>query len=1351
MSNKKESPHKKFGERLHALRESAGIGTQAELAQLLGVRQQKVSRWEAGASRPRSEDLPKLAAGLKVDAIALSQAAGYAPEVVSVSFYQLLPLAGLTAEGFEYFSLDFLATHFRNEGVEVAVHPAGKTGHKQHGIDIEAVFEDGSLNTFQCKREREFGPGKVRDAIKAQTSPAKNKYILLSRVASPDARKAIKRARGWDIWDQVDITRIFRTLPKAEQIRIVDIFFPTQRFALTGETAAGPWLTVEDFFAPHLANGRIFNHRWTLVGRGAELDLLAAAFADANVVSVSLIGRAGEGKSRVLRSALAAFTTSYPQVLVRVASQSDEITAKSLEDLGTGEKLIVIDDAHDGIDLGQVIRYAANERNNARLLLVYRPYWTDVVQREQARFSITGKLAASVVLTKPTKQDAVTLGSQVLTEHGAPSHTAAALAELAYDSPLAVVVGAQIIAKEGVHPELFGSNEEFRSIVLKRYEQVIAEDIAEGKDRERVHSMLRVLALIQPMVPDDRHVLELLSSVEGIHAPNASRLARLLIDAGVLFKRGSQYRLSPDLLADSIIETACITSGGQSNGYAERLFAAAIGEYKEHVLINLGRLEWRRNDGDTSASRLLDGLWNELVWDDDYQQTQVKAATSAAYYQPRQALAFARRLIDQGHGKSENVCGMIRNAAFTLNFLPDACALLWEAGCDDTRATNSHPSHPIRLLTELATPEPRKPVEFIEQVVEYSLSLLDEPESWTGVYTPFDVLRGALATEGHFTSASSSREITISQYAVQRERVEEVRQQIIAELFESLSHANRRRAFIAAQTIGDALRGPMSARSGKDDSWGDEFAETLDRLDAHIESTTISAPVLVRIAESVHWHAFYGPERTRAVAQRIIARLDRDIETRTVRALIDAWGTNTRLIEVSSSPAKHEADADTLCRELTARFADPIELACFLNARLSEIEQATGNADFGPAQLFVGRLLMTNRELASHLVQVSLDGDASYLTAHVGRALGALLTGERDEGLRIVGQLVTVADSHLVLLAEGYMFATHPTVYTETDVEALYCIFSSENQLVLRCASHITLEVARRDKVLAIDLLSVANIDLAMRSGGDFFMWLAHEETIPFALIRDDQLRRLIDGLRSTPRLDDHWVNAFLKKAIQRAPGAVLGLAKARIDASIESDDWSIQPLGSVLRGSDALDLLALPDGVTQLRDLLEWALGRIGDYKFSYRFAEMLQLLCSPYDATCVATIEDWLIAGGTADHFKVVTAIVRDAGDGFIFDNERFIARSLGAARAVGRKVFKDLSSAIFATSVSGLRSGSPGQPFEADVRLKDLAEQRLARITRTDPTHDLYADIKRHATQDIERQLADGRRMDEEDADA
>ena len=177
-----------------------------------------------------------------------------------------------------------------------------------------------------------------------------------------------------------------------------------------------------------------------------------------------------------------------------VASPTAEIDAKSLEDLGAGEKLVVVDDAHDRADLGQLIRYVADERSNARLLLLYRPYWAEVVQRDLARSGLTGGLVASVTLARPTKHDATTLATQVLAKHGASTDLAATIARIAYDSPLAVVVGAQIVAKEGVHPELFGSNDAFRSAVLKRYEQVIAEGIATGKDQDRVRAVPRLLA-----------------------------------------------------------------------------------------------------------------------------------------------------------------------------------------------------------------------------------------------------------------------------------------------------------------------------------------------------------------------------------------------------------------------------------------------------------------------------------------------------------------------------------------------------------------------------------------------------------------------------------------------------------------------------------------------------------------------------------------------------------------------------------------------------------------------------------------------------------------------------------------
>jgi transcriptional regulator with XRE-family HTH domain len=45
---------------IRELRESAGL-TQGELASELGVDRSSVTKWETGKSRPRTEDLPKLA------------------------------------------------------------------------------------------------------------------------------------------------------------------------------------------------------------------------------------------------------------------------------------------------------------------------------------------------------------------------------------------------------------------------------------------------------------------------------------------------------------------------------------------------------------------------------------------------------------------------------------------------------------------------------------------------------------------------------------------------------------------------------------------------------------------------------------------------------------------------------------------------------------------------------------------------------------------------------------------------------------------------------------------------------------------------------------------------------------------------------------------------------------------------------------------------------------------------------------------------------------------------------------------------------------------------------------------
>jgi hypothetical protein len=150
-------------------------------------------------------------------------------------------------------------------------------------------------------------------------------------------------------------------------------------------------------------------------------------------------------------------------------------------------------------------------------------------------------------------------------------------------------------------------------------------------------------------------------------------------------------------------------------------------------------------------------------------------------------------------------------------------------------------------------------------------------------------------------------------------------------------------------------------------------------------------------------------------------------------------------------------------------------------------------------------------------------------------------------------------------------------------------------------------------------------------------------------------------------------LNAFLKKTIRRAPALVLDLAKARIDDAVQSDDWSKRPLGGVLRDQSALALLAQPEGPALMRDLLDWARERISDYRYGHHFAELVHALCQPYDAACVAVLEDWA-NGDTAEHFSVLTAVLREAGQSFIYDHGPFIGRALRTARtdlAPGKRI--------------------------------------------------------------------------------
>lgn len=1343
-----------FAALLGSLRSRAGIGTQTELAALVGATQQTVSRWEKGESRPREREMPRLASVLRAELKELLQAAGYgAPVELAASADRPFPVHGLTPDSFERFCLYLLQRLYR--GQDEQVHRAGESGHTQGGIDISVRSKDW-VHTFQCKRVIEFGPKKVEAAVAAQTVAADKKFLLLSSVASPAAREEIARHHGWDIWDREDLSSKVRSLPMQDQRELVQVFFRSQRLELLGEPDGSPWLTVSAFFEPFSESTKAFNHNWKLVGRTVEATDLLGALENSSIRVTMLVGAAGGGKSRLLRHVLGEYAPRHSGSALWMLSPTDNITAKSLEELGQGEKLLVVDDAHDRDDLVALMRYCSVAANRCRLLIILRPYGRDVIKHQAASLALSGDDVKIVELHRPSLDEAIKLATEVLTACGGPVAAAKDLAKATFGSPLATVLGAQIVAKEGLHPTWVHKDAEFQAQILSRFQDVITGGIATGQDVERLRGVLRIVALVQPVLPDEPALLSLIEAIEGVQAHDATRLLKTLIDAGVLFRRGLRYRLAPDLLADSIIERYCLVSAGVV-GYAERVFEKVDREdaFLKNLLLNLGRLDWRQREGNTRDSRLLSGIWSKLRWIDKYSNPHVEAAAAVAYYQPKLALEFARELIRDGHGDNETVCTIVKYAAYSFEFVEEACMLLWQAGTSSAESASQQRSRGgIHVLKELASFEPNKPPEFIDKVVTFAIEALNSPEALAGAYWPFEVLEGALATEGHTSWATSSRTITLSAYAVPQEAVRDIRMKIVSAIFKCLADPPIKRAFPAARALQHALQSPsglMGLHPGDDErsGWTLTHKETLTSLLKLLNEHEVPAVVLVRVAESVHWHAFYGPSETRDLAQRVLGHLDRDLDTRLTRGLMDGWGANTWPIDDETyERSVHEADTSALISELAATFADAKALCKYIAGVLERLEHA-GTAGDGSQHVLLNRLIGANLGLAQEVVQLQADGVGGILSTYGGVGLGALLNNQTEESRRRIQELVSSGSTSAAeMVAEAYVRFEPKQAYTPTDTAVIRTIFESKEQRLLRFAPSLLRNVAKLDLQLAVELVCLVDFHAAGRWAREFFLWLGNKDGIPAEAISDNQLGRLVSLLEPLAELDDHWVWRFLRLATKRVPDAVVALTKRRLEAAAASNNWRMKPLAAPHGKGEGLALLQAESGAAHLVDLLEWARCKIDEGGFGYNFGTTMAALCGPFDDDALAVLLSWMRGGGSNQHAKVVSATIRDMSHDLIYEYPAFAREALQVAQAIGPESVDAIRSSLFAVTICGMRSGSPGEPFPEDVKQEQHAEEMLGKLSRFEPAYELYFALRDSARDGIARQKRQKDAMDAED---
>lgn len=1332
-----------FGALLSDLRKVKGW-TQQEFAARAGVTQQTVSRWEQGLSRPRSKELASLASLLNAETSAMELAAAYTSpnggsgQPAGTPTYDApLPLQSLRPDSFENFSADFLARYYRSRaGV---VNRFGGTGSKQYGIDIEVRGDSFGVHTFQCKRVEEFGEQKVHAAVAAHKYTSDLKVLLLSNIASPKARMAIVQHAGWQLWDRVDISAKFRELPVVDRRDLVDIYFRGQRQALLGEPESGPFQTPEDFFKGFIEPNRYFNHSWVLVGRDEEFDQVTTNVLDDSLLVTMLLGAPGNGKTRLLREVVGRVRQQRPDIAVLFISPTEDVKAQHLEELGTGTKLLIVDDAHDRDDLAQLMRYASAPENKARLLLALRPYGRAMVRSQASLVAMDSPQVATVELRPRTKQDARVLATQVLQASDGPVEAAESIAELTYLTPLVTVLAAQIVAKEKTPLALIGNSEDFQEHVLARLEKIIAGQIVSGQDVPKLQATLRMVALLQPVVFDDPGFLNILREVEGLEQEDVQRLLRLLNEGGVLFKRGLRHRLAPDLLADSIIQRNFIGANGAVTPRVEQVFELADTEYLKHLLVNLGRLDWRLRKGETEGSKLLSSIAPKLQWHGKYHNPHIEAVEAVAYYQPKLALNFAERLIEQNHGDESGVCGMVRNAAFNLDILEDACALLWRAGKSDARALHQHPSHGIRILKELAEFAPDKPVECVELVITFAIDLLKRPATLRGAYTPFTILEGALRTDMEEV-ASNSRGITITRYRLDFEFAKTVRARVIDVIVNSFYEDAPRKAYLAAGLLSEALRSPM--HTGEDvQIWNAAHADLLERVRHALDTPAVHPVVLVKAAMSVSWHAFYNSEsECGSWAQSVIALLDRDLPTRLVRLIADAWGSETWDDDESLNRKAHEADTVRFMDDLATGFPDAERLYEFLARWLSEIGDIADRS-WGTPQIFINRLLQHRADLAEVVVAKHADAE-SPLSNFAGAALAVLITDQKRHAL--ISELLDANPARSwELVSEAY--ARKPgDVLTDADMPIVRRIFQSREPTVLHNAASITRQIAQRNPALAVELICVADLTISPVATHEFFVWLTHRDTIPSEAIALEQWRMLLQKLSRVPDVDDHSVQKFLKKAVAAVPADVIEMLKTRLQDGARNFGYRTLRRD---RTGGGLALLSHPDGHRLLREFLVWAVDVLAGDKLAMDIGACVSGLCGKYGPEVLDLLLE-VVKGGGQRHADVVASVLRNAYQNFVINETSFIRDVLNQAELINEQAVKDISSALWSSALTGSRSGVVGEPFKEDVAIHAHAAKVLSGLSKMDPAYRLYSGLLQDTKENIERQARTKRAMEDED---
>jgi hypothetical protein len=1231
----------------------------------------------------------------------------------------------------------------------------GKQGQKQHGIDAYVDLDEGVRHTFQFRQVESLSLAKAKKLVAETTFEGQKHYAFVACELDAAVREYEETLRDWEIWDIRDISMYVRLLPPETGRRLVYQFFgPDWVKNFFEGTIVASFISAKHALVT-LGTGGLLRHDLPLVGRADEVTALRA-FVESDASVALLFGRGGIGKTRLLAE-LPALAGDLP---VFFATRIN-LGPTSIDDLPLTPVILVLDDAHERDDLAAALEVVRQRPSPTKLVLATRMHAVDEI-----RAQLSGAFARDAVHEIGPLEDLAAADTKTLIRSvvgDGAEDLVALVANRTADSPVLAVVASRLLRTKGLPPAALAGDADVRYVVFDRLRDEMLARVVE-LDQAAARQLIDILAAIGPIAVEAQATASAIGAFLHREPDEIIRLAGALEEAGILRRRGSRMRITPEVLADYVLERACLTKSGTPTGYATRLFDHFKTVAGARLLRNFAEIDWRTKKT-AGNSQLLEAIWAELHGEFKaaglLRRSDILSMVAAvAAYQPRQALALAEYAIQRPveHVTDDekaftfgaelvtgHIPSILREIAYNPAYLGRAARLLWELGRDDDRPTHSLPGHPFRLLCELAGPRRAKPVAVRLAVVNAAREWLKDANVHEHVHSVLEVMQAALVRQGFDAWSDDARSFKTAAYTVNREGVSAVRAAALDIVRSCAASADARVVMAAVKVLIEEAR-PLTngilgqeIKEEQDAEWKDDRLTALAHL-ASIAATIAEPLVALAVRGGIEYSARFDKDPDiHSAAHAVLAAIEARADVREVELLSDSWGHN-RVVDAAGErdfKAERAQQAERLAAAAAALMArmTPERFAAYFNDIAGRAKRL--GEKFQPGQL-MWRIAQGDREYAIALLR--------YTFAHPNEPIAAsardlFLNIPRADAPAMAHEAIATENS--AIAAAAAVTLSVETAWSGEEVELLRCLLRHADVNVRASTLSYLVTPWKANREVIFEALAKLEIGGSVEVA-KAFAELFNEHAEPVASLSSDVLAATVAKLIDVPDFSDYALAEFLAEACVIVPEAVIDLFLARIERREQYTDAR----ATAVPYDFAVDLTRLGahaaygSVLRRIRDV------SADDEESPWRGFYLPQLwnaLFDPSNAAARDILNEWFTSGD-AKLIQRASKLLSQVGSEFVFAHREYVVGILTEAARVSIDAYNSVASALFLPGIQS-KNGTHGQPFPEDIKLRKDAAASMEALVPHSAAWQFYDSLRKHADVEIERKRVRDEDLEEE----